>query len=179
MNEYVIDTNVWVMIDKHPDEVDTLMELDCIQCCGDWLKEFIGHLDCRLILDNMHMILREYRGKIRRGGLGERYLNDLEAQPRNRLVELEIACDDEGCAKVPDLLCDFDRSDWKFVAVALAHNPIPTIVNATDTDWCKAENELKQCGITVHECCPSCVQEALARKTKGRGQSTTSKHDLE
>lgn len=166
MGDFVIDTNVWVMVDKDLNDVNTPSELDCIEQCRDWLDAFISCQSSRLILDDSYLILTEYRKDIKRKGIGEDYLNRLEAQPRNRLIEVTIEFDDKGLPKVPDVLyqCDFDLSDRKFVAVALAHNPRPTIVNAVDSDWCEKQDAVQQCGLIVHECCPNCVQETLERK---------------
>ncbi|MFC1960727.1 hypothetical protein ACFLYO_08455 [Chloroflexota bacterium] len=167
-DDYVVDTNVWVMVDKAIAEVNTTAELDCIETCQKWLQDFINRPADRLVLDNQYMILGEYRDNIKRGRLSDDMLRKLEDQPRNRLIEIPIACDEDGYAIVPDSLveAEFDPSDRKFVAVALAHDPTPPIINATDSDWEEKSDAIKQCGIVVIECCPDCVAETLANKRK-------------
>ena len=51
----------------------------------------------------------------------------------------------------PDL-ANFDPSDRKFVAVAIASGANPTIFNATDSDWQDAEAALKKY-VTVQQLC--------------------------
>lgn len=133
MGDFVIDTNVWVMADKPISEA-TLTELDCIACCKAWLSNFRNDRRSRLVLDHCYTILREYRRNMTEGGFARQILNELETQPRDRLIELEIELDDDGFALLPLELDGFDKDDRKFVAVAIAHNPLPPIVNASDTD---------------------------------------------
>jgi len=163
MADYVVDTNVWAMVDKPIGEV-SLTEVYCIACCKKWLMNFNSQSDDRLILDIGQEILKEYRRNAKEGGIARQLLNVLQAQPRNRLVELEIEFDDDGFAIVPAEISEFDRSDRKFVAVALAHNPHPPIVNATDTDWTKARDQIEAVGISVSECCADYVAERLKGK---------------
>jgi hypothetical protein len=158
---YVIDTNVWAMIDRPIADVETAAELACIEQCRQWLRNFINSED-RLVVDLAFKILTEYRGQIAPGGLPNQWLNQLETKPRDlRLVELLITFDRDGYAIVPDILKPLDRSDRKFAAVALAHDPRPTIVNAADTDWSITRAALEQAGLTVLELCPDYIREIL------------------
>lgn len=165
MADFVVDTNVWVMVDKPIGEI-SLKEVECMAACKKWLTDFANRHEDRLVLDNCYKILRKYRNNIREDGLARRLLNKLEEQPRDRLIELDIVFNDEGLAVVPSTLEDFDKDDRKFVAVALAHNPHPPIINATDTDWTKAQEQIKALGITVCECCPDYIAEKLKGKRK-------------
>ena len=47
----------------------------------------------------------------------------------------------------------FDRSDRKFVAVALASKNAPQILNAVDSDWWIHRNRLRQHGLVVQFLC--------------------------
>ncbi len=58
MTNYVVDTNVWVTMDKFIDEVQTLEEIDCIVACRKWIGAVVKGMD-RLALDDQHKILRE------------------------------------------------------------------------------------------------------------------------
>ena len=51
-------------------------------------------------------------------------------------------------------LIDFDKSDRKFVAVALTHPEKPPILNAVDSDWKNFEMALNNIGITIIFLCP-------------------------
>ncbi len=162
-DDYVVDTNVFVWVDKPIADVKTTAELDCIQSCRDWLRDFISR-DCRLVIDNQYRILKEYRRNIRRDGRASELLKLLESQPLNRLVALVVAFDENNKAVVPESVMSVDDDDDRlFVAVALAHNPIPPIVDATDTDWEKAREALTAVGIVVKELCPTYIAEKLRR----------------
>lgn len=150
--DYVVDSNVWAWVDKPISQLSKV-ELQCLQACLEWLKEFVPSAD-KLVVDLTYKILQEYRNQIKKGGLAEQWLNKVETQPRNRkLVELQIEFDDDGYAVVPESLAMNDKADRKFIAVALKDNPIPPIVNASDTDWYKDQDMLKKGGIQVIELC--------------------------
>ena len=51
-------------------------------------------------------------------------------------------------------LTGFDSSDRKFVAVAVASEIQPALLNATDTDWWEYRVELERHGVNVHFLCP-------------------------
>jgi hypothetical protein len=51
-------------------------------------------------------------------------------------------------------LRQFDRSDRKFVAVALTSAHRPEILNAVDSDWWHHRHALKACGIHIQFLCP-------------------------
>ncbi len=53
----------------------------------------------------------------------------------------------------PDL-AGFDRSDRKFVAVALASEESPPILNASDTDWWEVRDALARHGVYPRFLCP-------------------------
>jgi len=163
VDDYVIDTNVWVMMDKPIAEINTAEELECIQACRDWLQKFSTSED-RLVVDILYKILGEYRQNIQQGGLAQRYLNRLEAQPRKRIIDVEIELDEDGYAVVPSALAIPDLNDRKFIAVVLAHEPRPPIIDATDTDWEKDHQRLVDGGIKVYELCPGLIEKRLTEK---------------
>lgn len=94
---------------------------------------------------------------------------DLDCQMAclERLVEIQhqgrvlvpIKPEDEAGQEFPNFPADpelqnFDRSDRKFVAVALASGENPPIVNATDTDWWIFREALNRNGIQIAFLCP-------------------------
>lgn len=159
MADYVVDTNVWVMIDKPVGDVKTIAELDCIKTCRKWLEDFLSSED-KLVLDAHYKILGEYRRNIKQGTRAYQLLAILETAPRERLIELIIEFDKDGYAVLPFKLSD--ANDRKFAAVALAHKPTPPIADATDTDWAKDQQVLSEAGLTIQEICPAYIEEKLA-----------------
>jgi hypothetical protein len=161
MADYVVDTNVWAMMDKSIGDMLKIEEIECIRNCRNWLRDFVNSTD-RLVLDDKHLILREYRNNMTPGGRAREFLNTLETKPREqRLVELAIDLDKDGYAVVPLYLAINDKDDRKFIAVALAHSPTPPIVNATDTDWAKDKAMLDPGGIIIQEICDDYIQATL------------------
>jgi len=163
MSDFVVDSNVWVQVDKSPGDCKTEKELSCLKVSRDWLRVFVDG-DDKLAVDSTYRILLEYREQIRRyapNGLARQWLNRLETKPRDRkLVEVDIEFDADGYAIIPDGLFD-DEDDRKFIAVALMFDPPCPIANATDTDWEENKTKLLEAMITVVELCPDYIQAKL------------------
>jgi len=70
--------------------------------------------------------------------------------------------EERGFVEYPDdvALATFDRSDRKFVAVALKSELDPTILNAVDADWSEHQDAFQACGVVVKELCPGCLKGA-------------------
>jgi len=151
---WVIDTNVWVMLDAVT-RIDQL-DRDCAVNCVYWMKS-IMESDDQIAVDVMMKILTKYRANIKNGGLAQQYLNQLLTQPITRLKFREIKYDSDGYAIIPDGLFE-DEDDRKFIAVALTFDPPPPIINATDTDWGKEREKLVQAKITITELCPAYIK---------------------
>ena len=41
-DDYVIDTNIWVEINKTLADIETGTELDCVETCRKWLQAFMA-----------------------------------------------------------------------------------------------------------------------------------------
>jgi hypothetical protein len=163
VTKYVIDTNVWVFVDKDISEVDTVEELNCIDACKKWLNTFSQSEDV-LAIDNQFQILREYRNNIKTGGLAQQLLNKLETKPRDRILGCEVTFDDGGYAILPEGYSFQDPADRKWIAIAIQFNPCLPIVNATDTDWYKEKQSLLEKEIVIQELCESLVLFLVERK---------------
>ena len=159
MADIVVDTNVWVMVDKPIGEVNTEEEKDCIIACADWLQQFIESED-RLVVDSFatYKVISEYRRNVKKGGVAESLLNQLTGRLFYRLVERQIEFDEDGYAILPVPITFDDPDDRKFIALAMTFNPYATIYNATDTDWAKEADRLAQQGFTLYELCPDYIQ---------------------
>ena len=162
MSDIVVDTNVWVMVDKSIGEVDTEQEKACIGACADWLRQFIEGED-RLVVDSLatYKVLSEYRRNVKKGGIAESLLNQLTNLLFHRLVQMPIEFDGNGHAVLPEWIAFHDPADRKFIALAIQFHPYAPIYNATDTDWSEAVNRLAERGLTIYELCPSYIQSKM------------------
>lgn len=160
---WVVDTNVWIMADRDIETIAIIDELNCAEACQERLSGFQDSDDL-LVVDLQYQILKEYRNNIKKGGLAEQILNQLETQPRElRLIEVQIVYDSAGYAVLSPGV-NIDASDRKFVAVVLAAPlPQPPIVNATDTDWAKSASDLSRIGVVLLEICPNYIKTHIAR----------------
>ncbi|MCY4071047.1 MAG: hypothetical protein OXG60_07090 [Chloroflexi bacterium] len=164
MSDIVVDTNVWVMVDKKVSELEENEDRNCVRSCQVWLERFIIGED-RLVVDsfNTYAIISEYRRNVMPGGIAENLLNELVTVLFDRLLQLEIQLDENGYAELPNQLMSLHGKDRKFVAVAIQCVPYAPIVNATDTDWAQEKQQLADTGVTVQELCPEYIEAKLSR----------------
>ena len=162
MSEVVVDTNVWVLADRITSDKAGLPihEADCIEACYRWLTDFVDSVD-KLVVDYSYRIMREYRDNIQKGGLSEQLLNDLESVVLERIVYADIEFDSNHHARLPFPITFHDPNDRKFIAVAISRDPVAPIYNATETDWTKEKNRLRQNGILVNELCQDYIESRL------------------
>lgn len=155
----VIDTNVPKTANGDATPQATLA---CISACVNVIQQLQNGQRSLVIDDGWH-ILREYQGQLRSSGqpgVGDAFLKWVltnQANPaRCEMVSITPTGDERMFTEFPDLpaLANFDPSDRKFVAVALAHPKRPPIINATDTDWRDSHQELADCGVKVNFICP-------------------------
>ncbi|MCC7103635.1 MAG: hypothetical protein IT307_00695 [Chloroflexi bacterium] len=117
-----------------------------------------------VVMDSGRRILREYQANIlgpAQPGPAWAFLKWVLtnwANPRRcELVKLTPReADPNAFVEFPEApaLRDFDRSDRKFVAAAIASAYQPAIVNATDTDWRDFQAVLGPYGVRVQFLCP-------------------------
>lgn len=159
-SEVVVDTNVAIVANGNTPQADETCEITCIERLG-WIQD-----NCILLLDNMDLIFQEYERHFSYSGQpgpGDAFFRWLHLNQYNdqhcRTIALAPHAERE-FAEFPDdpVLADFDRSDRKFVAVALASKTNPEILNATDTDWRQHRAALLQQGIRVTFLCPELMQ---------------------
>lgn len=156
MANYVVDTNVLVMIDK-PIAQLTELELACAEACREWLQTFQMNGEDKLVLDYQNRIHQEYRQNIQPQGIARDWLNRVFRAFMNHVAMVNVEYDDNAHAILPETITFDDPSDRKFIAVTLAHTPTPSIINATDTDWDKQKEMLIANGIEVIELCPDYI----------------------
>ena len=119
-----------------------------------------------LLLDDRHLILQEYRRNLSfagKPGAGDQFFRWLwhnQANPQHcRAVPITPEPTRE-FAEFPDdpALESFDRDDRKFVAVAIASDTTPEILNAADTGWFQHRAALQRRGVNITFLCPELMQ---------------------
>lgn len=149
---YVVDTNVAIAANAR----DTHADLACQKECVSALRSLVeGEV---VAIDDDQLIIDEYRRHLRHSGtpgVGDMFFKhvfDNQYQPnRVRRVPISQVEDDErGFEELPPNA--FDRSDRKFLAVAVVANA--TVVNATDSDWNENAALMSSLGVEVQQLCP-------------------------
>jgi hypothetical protein len=156
-----MDTNVAVVANGRTPQASA----DCASACIDALLHI--REACRLLLDGEGLILEEYRRRLNpsgQPGLGDAFFKWLwnNQGNENHCRRFDITPDDDrGFVEFPDdpELEQFDKSDRKFVAVALASGEDPTVLNASDTDWRDYVVALRRHGVEVTFLCPELMRE--------------------
>ncbi len=157
MKAYVVDTNVAVVASGRSVQAG----LGCISACIDALEEIVNN--GVLIVDDGGRILREYMDHLSLSGQpgpGDAFLKWVwSVQATERVIKTEITpqgLDDDDFSEFPSdpALETFDRSDRKYVAVALSSKQNPEVLNAVDSDWWILREALKKHGIRLVFLCP-------------------------
>jgi hypothetical protein len=157
----IVDTNVLIVANGRD---CPQASPECILACVRRLRDIEqGGI---LVLDDAWHIIGEYKHKVSQTGqpgLGDAFLKWVLTNQSNpqRIEKVSITpIEEEGFAEFPSApsLEKFDRSDRKFVAVALTHPQKPPICNAVDTDWKEFHAALIEAGITVEFLCPSLLK---------------------
>ena len=158
--EVVVDTNVVMVANNYTSQASATCEIACIEKL-DWIRD-----NGILLLDNMDLIFQEYEPYFSYSGQpgpGDAFFRWLHLNQYNNHHCRTIALtphDEREFAEFPSdpELASFDRSDRKFVAVAIASGNAPEILNATDTDWWQHHTALQRHGIKVTFLCPELMQ---------------------
>lgn len=155
----VVDTNVAKVASRHAPQADDACVDTCVQALNA-IKQAGG-----LLLDDLGLILHEYitgLGHAGQPGAGEKFVKwawDNQSCPEFVRQIAITPRTDYGWRlfeEFPDRedLSTFDKSDQKFVAVALASGENPAILNAVDSDWWNHLTALTAAGVTVEFLCP-------------------------
>ena len=167
MKPVVVDTNVLLVSEGH---AEPQASAKCKAACDARLLE----LKTRgvVVIDHAWLLLSEYTRKIdmRKQSVAVAFLKWLmQGSARDARVSSvvltptnAVKTDFAEYPKHPGL-ADFDPSDRKFVAVAFAHQPRATILNAVDTDWLAIRTPLAEVGIGLEFICEEELL-AIARK---------------
>jgi hypothetical protein len=120
-----------------------------------------------LLLDDRGLILDEYRrylspsGQPGPGDAFFKWLWDNQGNSAHCRQVTVVPTGDDGFEEFPDDpdLSPFDPADRKFVAVAIASQEQPPILNASDTDWWEHREALGRHGVEVRFLCPELMNE--------------------
>ena len=150
MSVFVVDTNVAIAANGRDTHADMQCQLACIEKLEDVVARGI------VALDDDGLILNEYGNHLRYSGMpgmGDvffKHVFNFQYQ-EERVQRIPVTpVDDErrGYDELP--VNNFDRSDRKFLAVAVAANAV--VLNATDSDWSEHEGLMDQ--LEVEQLCP-------------------------
>ena len=152
MSVFVVDTNVAIAANGR----DTHADMPCQLVCIEKLEEVAKH--GVVVVDDAGAIMDEYGGCLcfsGRPGIGDaffKYIFDNQYHgSRVRRIRVTPSDDDRrGFEELPEN--DFDRSDRKFLAVAVVAKAV--VLNATDSDWVEHEELMKSLEVEVDQLCP-------------------------
>lgn len=158
----VMDTNVAIVANGRTSQAGD-------QCVGNCINALIEIREQRrVLLDDRGLILEEYRRNLSPSGQpgpGDAFFKWLWDNQGHldhcRQIPVTPAKDDRrGFQEFPDDpdLASFDRSDRKFVAVAIASGERPSLLNATDTDWWNHRKALRRYEVTIRFLCPELME---------------------
>ena len=159
----IIDTNVLVAANgRNCPQVTPQCRLISSQYLHNFQKQGI------IVIDNRWLILNEYKNNVNekgQPGIGDEFLlwvlrNQANIKHCEKVTIHSIPSQDknefEEFPSDPELE-KFDRSDRKFVAVALASSDPPPIVISVDSDWLECYEPLVKNGIKIQFLCPDVV----------------------
>lgn len=161
MSTYVLDTNAAVVANGGTEKASSDCVLNCLRILEQIKEKGI------LVLDDTRLILTEYMNNLSRSGqpgAGDAFMKWVWINQANpiycELVSItRKPCDSEDFEEFPNDpgLRRFDRSDRKFVAVALTSRRNPEILNAVDTGWWRYRVSLTKLGIQIKFLCPEAM----------------------
>ena len=157
MTVFVVDTNVAIAANGRGTHADTSCRLTCVRK----LSSLVTRVTETVAIDDGNLILDEYRKHLNFSGspgVGDvffKHVFDHQYQGRRvRIIRVTPTGDDRrGFEELPENA--FDRSDRKFLAVAVAADAV--VLNATDSDWGEQQALMDGLGVKVDELCPQHV----------------------
>jgi hypothetical protein len=152
----VIDTNVPKVANGTSDQASP----QCVLACIAALDSARAGLTC---LDDAFRIIGEYTNNLNMAGqpgAGDAFMKwvfDNQANPSHceivRVTPTRAEAENYREFLNDPELQEFDPSDRKFVAAALASQHAPPILNAVDSDWWNAREALRRNGIRINHVC--------------------------
>ena len=152
MTAFVVDTNVPIVANGCAPQADDQCRSSCAGKLGDLMERRT------VAIDDKDAILQEYINNFSRSGgrsLGNQFfihvINNQYVETRVQRVAV-TPIDDErrSFEELPENT--FDRSDRKFLAVAVSADAV--VLNATDSDWGEQKELMDTLGVEVEQLCP-------------------------
>jgi hypothetical protein len=163
----IVDTNVPLVANGESEASPA-----CIVSCTTTLKKLMQ--EGRIVIDNAWRIIGEYKHKLSPSGQpgpGDAFLKWVLSNHANpaRCIQIAITTldnDADDFEEFPESLrsIGFDRSDRKFVAVAVAHGGSPPILQALDSKWWGWRKHLEAEGIKVDFLCHAAIAAKYKQK---------------
>ena len=158
MKSFVVDTNVAVVASRRSPQAGPA----CVLACVDVLEQIAK--SGRIVLDDKSRILDEYMRNLSlsgQPGLGDAFFkwvwqNQANTARCERVVIHPKPGLEEDYTEFPAdaELRRFDRSDRKFVAVAMGSRYATEILNAVDRHWWDYRISLERYGLRITFLCP-------------------------
>lgn len=148
----VVDTNVLIVANGKADHASGHCVISAVEFLEHARSKSVVVMDTSGLISDEYSRYCSYRGQ---PGVGDYFFLHLHRMQGTSQVELvDITPDgDESYLEVPLALRSFHGDDLKFIAVVVADNYLPEIVNCVDSDWLNAEAALQQANIKVHQLC--------------------------
>lgn len=168
MAELIIDTNVPLVAKGISDMPQT-----CVSRCVELLDEILSNKHI-VVIDDKYLLIEEYEHKMNQLSeinYANRFLKWLLTNQSNPSRVKQVSITPTGhyeFEEFPQSLKDvqFDNSDRKFVAVAIANNNQAPIVQASDSKWIGWEAALNLEGIGIIFLCKHELTRVYERKQK-------------
>ena len=160
---FVVDTNVAIVANRRETDAEVRCQLTCVERLRTLASREV------VAIDDSGSILEEYKRRLNFSGMpgvGDAFLkhvfNYQYQDDRVRRVAVTPSNDDgRGFEELPENT--FDRSDRKFLAVAVVAKAV--VLNATDSDWDEQAALMNALGVKVSQLCP---QHQSRRTRQGR-----------
>ena len=153
MTVYVVDTNVAINANGgEAAEGDLACQLRCVEKLECVVEENT------IAIDSEYLILGEYQRHLSASGqpgTGDKFFKHvLNFQYRDaNVVTVSVTRSEDELRGFEELPWNtFDRSDRKFLAVAVVAKAI--VMNATDSDWDEQKPLMDELGVEVEQLCP-------------------------
>ena len=152
MTTFVVDTNVPIVANGCAPQADDQCRSTCVGKLGYLMEQGM------VAIDDKDAILKEYISKFSRSGgrsVGDQFfihvINNQYVETRvQRAAVAPIDDERRSFEELPENT--FDRSDRKFLAVAVSADAV--VLNATDSDWGEQKELMDTLGVEVEQLCP-------------------------
>lgn len=152
MTAFVVDTNVPIVANGCAPQTDNRCRSSCVEKLRYLMEQGT------VAIDDKDAVLKEYLNNFSRSAgrsVGNQFfihiINNQYVQTRvQRAVVTPIDDERRGFEELPENT--FDRSDRKFLAVAVSADAV--VLNATDSDWGEQKELMDTLGVEIEQLCP-------------------------